>query len=170
MKSLKLAAFYLLHWTWALSQNIVGGAGCLLMSLSGKHRRENFHGAVVTYVDTKKNFGGVSLGMFIFLNGRHSKENPGDGWTHDSRIHEFGHCVQSILLGPLYWVVVGLPSITWCSFPPLAKMHNTKATKHIYYKLYCEGWANLWGAAWTGEDFVTPEMLRGARYGKPWKK
>jgi len=169
MKTGKTALFGFLHWTWALSQNIVGGIGFLLLSLSGKQRHEKFHGAVVTYVDTKKLFGGVSLGMFIFVNGKHSKDNPDDGWTHDARIHEFGHCVQSILLGPLYWFVVGLPSIVWCSLPPFRKLHDTKATKHIYYKLYCEGWANVWGAAWTGERFVTEEMHRGGWFGKPWR-
>ncbi|MCL2299841.1 MAG: hypothetical protein FWC27_06815, partial [Firmicutes bacterium] len=106
MKSFKLIVFYLLHWTWALSQNIAGGIGFLL--LLGKCRHERFHGAVVTYVSAK-NFGGVSLGMFIFMN-----PDRNEGWVHDTRIHEFGHCVQSILLGPLYWLVVALPSILWC--------------------------------------------------------
>jgi len=170
MKKFKLALFYLLHWTWALSQNIVGGIGCLLLARSGKHRRINYHGAIVTYVDTKKSFGGVSIGMFVFINGKYIKENPDDGWTHDSRIHEFGHCVQSILLGPLYWIVIALPSIIWCNLPYFAKMHDTKATKHVYYKAYCEGWANVWGAAWTGEDFVTEQLLKGGRYGKAWVK
>ena len=170
MKTLKTLLFWILHWTWALSQNIVGGIGFLLLAASGKHRHENYHGAVLTYVNTKKGFGGVSLGMFIFVNGKYIAKNPDDGWTHDSRIHEMGHCVQSILLGPLYWLVVALPSVIWCNLPVFKKMHDTKATKHVYYRLYCEGWANVWGAAWTGEDFVTAEMMRGGRYGKPWVK
>ena len=162
MKTFKPALFYLLQWTWALSQNIVGGIGHLL--LRGKYRHERFHGAVVTYVEAK-NFGGVSIGMFVFMN-----PARGEDWVHDTRIHEFGHCVQSLLLGPLYWLVVALPSIVWCNFPAFAKLHNTKATKHVYYKLYCETWANVWGAAWTGEDFVTDELIRGAWFGRPWKR
>lgn len=165
MKNIKLVVFYFLQWTWAITQNIAGGIACLVMSLSGKHRRENYNGAVITYVDTKKSFGGVSIGMFVFVNG-----TKDEAWTHDCRIHEFGHCIQSLLLGPLYWIVVALPSVIWCNLPYFAKMHGTPDTKHIYYKLYCEGWANIWGAAWSGDDFVTAHMLKGARYGKPWHR
>jgi len=161
MKTFKLILFYLLHWTWALSQNIVGGIGCLLMALSGKHRRENFHGAVITYVNTKKRFGGVSLGMFIFM-----AADKNEGWIHDTRIHEFGHCVQSILLGPLYWIVVALPSILWCNLPTVVRWRKEKDVS--YYALYCEGWANVWGAAWTKENFITQEMKKRGRFGKAW--
>ena len=167
---MKNAVFYLLQWTWALSQNIVGGIGYLLLKRSDKHRQQKFHESMLTYVNTEKNFGGVSIGMFIFVNGKYIEKNPDDGWTHDTRIHEFGHCLQSLLLGPLYWLVVALPSIIWCNLPPFAKLHNTKATKHVYYKLYCETWANAWGAAWTGEAFVTDELIRGGWFGRPWKK
>ena len=165
MKTIKLIVFYLLQWTWGISQNIVGGLGWLLLALSGRHRRVMYHGAALTYVDTKKRFGGVSIGMFIFINGTKS-----EAWIHDSNIHEFGHCVQSIVLGPLYWIVVALPSMLWCNLPVFRKLHDTKATKHNYYRLYCEGWANVWGARWTGEEFVTDELKRGAWFGKPWKK
>ncbi|MCL2495370.1 MAG: hypothetical protein FWE98_06925 [Oscillospiraceae bacterium] len=160
MKSIKMAAYYLLQWTWALSQNLVGGIAYLL--LRGKYRHERFHGAVVTYVD-KKGFGGVSIGMFIFMS-----DGKNGGWAHDTRIHELGHCVQSILLGPLYWVVVGLPSFTWCNLPPIVRWRKEKDVS--YYALYCEGWANIWGAAWSGEDFVTEEMKKRGRYGRAWVK
>jgi len=166
MKTFKLTVFYLLQWTWALSQNLVGGIGCLLMALSGKHRREVFHGAVVTYVDTQKSFGGVSIGMFVFMNAKHVKANPQDGWTHDTRIHEFGHCVQSILLGPLFWIVVALPSILWCNIPAVVRWRKEKDVS--YYALYCEGWANVWGAGWSGKEFVTQEMQKRGRFGKAW--
>jgi len=158
MKTFKLVLFYLLHWTWALSQNLVGGIGFLL--LRGKHRHERFHGSIVTYVD-KEGFGGVSLGMFIFMN-----PSRNNGWLHDTRIHEFGHCVQSILLGPLYWLVVALPSILWCNLPSMVRRRKEKDIS--YYALYCEGWANVWGAAWSGEEFVTQEMLGRGRFGRKW--
>ncbi|MDR2753751.1 MAG: hypothetical protein LBB50_05535 [Oscillospiraceae bacterium] len=133
--------FYLLQWTWGLSQNLVGGIAYL--ALRRKYPHETFHGARVTYIEAP-NFGGVSIGMFIFMN-----PARGDDYTHDTRIHEFGHCVQSILLGPLYWLVVALPSVVWCNLPPLVRWR--KSHKISYYKLYCESWANAWGQAWTGE-------------------
>jgi len=158
---MKLFFFYLLQWTWGLSQNIVGGIGYL--ALRKKHRSESYHGARVMYIDTDKRFGGVSIGMFVFI-----KADAEAGWTHDTRIHEVGHCVQSILLGPLYWIVVALPSVLWCNLPVFRKHHNTRETSHNYYKLYCEGWANTWGVAWTGDDFISERTLKGAYYGKPW--
>ena len=158
---MKKALFYLLQWTWGISQNMVGLIGYLALH---KHRHEHYHGAVVTYVDTQnKHFGGVSLGMFVFINA-----NTTESYRHDTRIHETGHCIQSLLLGPLYWLAVALPSALWCNAPFFAKMHGTKETKYLYYKLYCEGWANIWGVAWTGEQFVSADMLKGGRYGKPW--
>ena len=160
MKIFKQIVFYLMQWTWALSQNLVGGIGWLL--LRKKYRWERFNGAVVTYVEAK-GFGGVSIGMFIFMNPAH-----GEGWAHDTRIHEFGHCVQSVLLGPLYWLVVALPSVIWCNLPPIVRWRKKKDVS--YYKLYCEGWANVWGTAWSGEDFVTDEMKKRGRYGKAWVK
>ena len=159
---MKLFFFYLLQWTWGLSQNIVGGIAYL--ALRKKHRSENYHGARVMYINTDKRFGGVSIGMFVFMKG-----NAEPGWTHDVRIHELGHCVQSIVLGPFYWLVVAIPSVVWCNLPVFAKMHNTPETKYLYYKVYCETWANAWGADWSGDDFVTPQLLKGGWFATPWE-
>jgi len=158
----KLFFFYLFQWTWGLSQNIVGGIAYL--ALRGKHHSENYHGTRITYVHTNKRFGGISIGMFVFI-----KANEDPKWTHDSRIHEAGHSVQSILLGPLYWIVVALPSILWCNLPVFRKHFNTKETEHNYYRLYCETWANMWGIKWTGDEFVSERTRKGMWFGKPWK-
>jgi hypothetical protein len=51
--------------------------------------------------------GGVSLGVFVFYNGRESR------WFYPrsgTREHEYGHTFQSRWLGPLYLPVVGVPS------------------------------------------------------------
>lgn len=36
--------------------------------------------------------------------------------------HEFGHSIQSLILGPFYLPCVGLPSLVWAGFPPVARM------------------------------------------------
>ncbi|MDR3313602.1 MAG: hypothetical protein LBS96_03995 [Oscillospiraceae bacterium] len=139
--------FYLIQFTWALPQNLAGGVGYL--ALRGKYPQERFHQGFVTYV-AKKGFGGVSLGCFIFM-------NPGRGAeaTHDTRVHEFGHCVQSLLLGVLYWPVIAIPSFLWCNLPVCIRYRKEKGVS--YYKLYTEGWANRWGTKWTKERFLTDE-------------
>lgn len=74
--------------------------------------------------------GAVTLGCYIFvgLNSEYRKTVK----------HELGHTIQSKMLGPLYLIVIGIPSITYCGlrriFPSLRKKN--------YYDFYTEKWAN----------------------------
>lgn len=79
----------------------------------------------------KRRHGGcVTLGDHIFLSPRVS----------DSTIlHEYGHTRQSLMLGPLYLIVIGIPSIIW------AAIHKKVAPGKSYYWLYTEKWANKLG-------------------------
>ena len=130
--------FYLIQWTWGLPVNLFGGVAYLL--LRKKYRHEKYKNAYITYIP--KNFGGLSTGQFIFM-----AEGRDEGWTNNTRIHEYGHTIQCLLLGPLYWFIVGLPSAVWCNcFGGYRKRHGVS-----YYKLYCESWANKWGQKWSGE-------------------
>ena len=158
---MKKVLFYFVQFTWGILQNLVGLIGFLLFS--GKYRHDRFHNAFVTYVDTDKPFGGISLGIFIFVNGKRSEE-----WLHDTRIHEYGHTIQSLVLGPMWPLVIALPSFIWCNFPPLCRYR--KENDVSYYALYCEGWANIWGSKASGQDFITEEMLTRGWFGKPWKR
>ena len=155
---MKKFLFYLVQFTWGLPQNLAGLIGFLL--LYRKSRHERFANAWITYVDTEQNFGGLSLGVFIFINGKKQ-----DGWLHDTRIHEYGHTIQSLVLGPVWFLVIGLPSIIWCNFPPIVRYR--KQYDVSYYTIYCEGWANLWGSRFSGENFETQELLQRGRFRKP---
>lgn len=74
--------------------------------------------------------GAVTLGNYVFvgLNSEYRKTVK----------HELGHTIQSKILGPLYLIVIGIPSITYCGlrriFPSLRKKN--------YYNFYTERWAN----------------------------
>lgn len=74
--------------------------------------------------------GAVTLGCYVFvgLNSEYRKTVK----------HELGHTIQSKVLGPLYLIVIGIPSITYCGlrriFPSLRKKN--------YYDFYTEKWAN----------------------------
>ncbi|MBR0121631.1 MAG: hypothetical protein IJM10_07580, partial [Clostridia bacterium] len=105
--------FYFLQFSWGIVQNLAGFIAFLVLAPTHKHER--FHNAVITYVNAK-GFGGLSMGMFIFMG-----TSKAEGWAHDTKIHEYGHSFQSILLGPLYLIVVGLPSSIWCNFPLFVK-------------------------------------------------
>ena len=144
VKGVSKLLFWILQWTWGLPVNLIGGIVYLL--LYPRCRHERFNNAFISYVPWK--FGGLSMGLFIFM-ADHGREP----WTRNTRIHEYGHTIQCLLLGPLYWVVIGLPSAVWCNFFEGYRKRNNVS----YYKLYCESWANKWGEKWsalkrTGED------------------
>ena len=93
--------------------------------------------------------------QWILLSGNPPKYSIIDSWyikkckTNDDILnlevtkHEaIGHGTQSRWLGPLYLIVIGLPSIIW------AALYGTKMfpyTKNGYYKFYTERWADKLG-------------------------
>lgn len=137
--------FYLIQFTWGLPQNLAG-AFWFLCCLRKPHSR--YHGAIVTRV-RKKNFsGGWTFGCFIFLTEPLSPRSE-----HDLLIHEYGHTVQSLILGPVWSFVIGLPSMLWCNLPMFQRLRREKGIP--YSRLYCEGWANRLGQQVTGERQIS---------------
>lgn len=127
--------FYLVQWTWGLTVNLAGGIAFLICTKIAGYRYQRFGYAYIVYVPWKG--GGLSLGLFIFMKDQHSNKK----WTYNTRIHEYGHTWQCLLLGPLYWIVIAIPSFIWCNcFAKYREKNNVS-----YYKLYCESWANSWG-------------------------
>lgn len=61
--------------------------------------------------------GAITLGCYVFV-GLNSE-------YRETVKHELGHTIQSKILGPLYLIVIGIPSITYCGlrrlFPSLRK-------------------------------------------------
>ncbi len=136
---LKDILFYLVQWTWGLPVNIVGGVAYIICTKILKLSHSKFGYANIVYVPW--NQGGLSMGCFIFMRANHESAE----WTYNTRIHEYGHTWQCLLLGPLYYLVVALPSVVWCNcFANYRKKNNVS-----YYKLYCEAWANAWGQKFT---------------------
>lgn len=137
LKGISRVLFYLIQFTWGLPVNLI--SGIIYLILKNKFRTERFENAFITYIPG--NWGGLSLGLFIFI-----ADGREDEWTKNTRIHEYGHTIQCLLLGPLYWIVVALPSAVWCNFFAGYRKRNNVS----YYKLYCESWANAWGQKWSG--------------------
>lgn len=131
--------YWLIQWTWGFPQSLIG----LIMSLmQGKCKRELYNGALITY--HSGNWGGISLGMFIIMNGHRPPI-----WTKGARVHEYGHTIQSLILGPLYLFIIGIPSFLWAN----SKKHNVLRDngQESYFDFYPEYWANSLGAKTTGE-------------------
>ena len=135
VKGLPRVLFYIIQWTWGLPVNIVGVIAYLFCTRILKYEKGKFGNAFIVYVPW--NAGGLSMGLFIFMKANHHSER----WSYNTRIHEYGHTWQCLLLGPLYYLVIAIPSVIWCNvFASYRKKNNIS-----YYKLYCEGWANNWG-------------------------
>ena len=96
------------------------------------------------------------MGMFIFTpcepaaddQSKHAQKER--AYCERVAIHEYGHTFQSLLLGPFYLFVIGLPSIVWAGSKRLSRMRREK---HIpYTRFYCERWASSWGEKVTKEE------------------
>ncbi len=138
---MKTLLWYLLQFTWGLPQNL-GGLIWFLIYLRRPHTR--WHGAVVTRIRRRNFSGGFTLGIFIFLTEPLSPRE-------EQRLlaHEYGHTVQSLYLGPVWSLAIGLPSMLWCNLPPFQRL---RARRNISYSaLYCEGWADRLGQKHTGK-------------------
>ncbi len=133
--------FYLLQFTWGLPVNLFGALAYLWFAVMGC-RQERFHLARITYAPSRLP-GGLSLGIFLFIAVKKERDTP-ENWTRANTIHEYGHTLQVLLLGPLYWFVIALPSVLWYALPAFAKYRRTRGVS--YYRLYSESWANQWGA------------------------
>ena len=140
-----------LHGTWGIIQST---AGFFLFLRYIKYPHSFYRGVIRTAWPMD---GGISLGMFIFTPplpekepAKHRTLGNGDPTTESRQkyceevaVHEFGHTFQSLILGPFYLLIVGLPSIVWANFPAIRKMRSKK--KMPYTWLFCEKWASLWG-------------------------
>lgn len=117
----------ILLYIWQLPQNIVGLAVIFLYgAIKGKC---NYKDSALWFV-TK--FGGVSLGRYIIIHANHA--------SNTSTIkHEYGHSIQSKILGPLYLFIIGIPS----GIHNL--LHQIGIAKGDYYKYWCEKWADRLG-------------------------
>ncbi len=130
MKGIRFAAYILVQCTWGLLQTLAGAA-VFMLSLSDPH--DFYHGCLRT---KKKMVGGVSLGLFIFVSGEGEE-------MEKMSVHEYGHTLQSLLLGPLYLPVIGVVSGLWCALPVFERLRREK---HIsYYACFTESWANVLG-------------------------
>lgn len=63
--------------------------------------------------------------------------------------HEYGHTIQSLILGPLYLIIIGIPSTLW-GFLPCCNVKR-KAKSISYFSFFTEKWANFFGEQVTGQ-------------------
>lgn len=118
-------------WIWGFPQNLVGIILASFFEMKAQIVRvEKYKDSEVFYINSKFS-GAVSLGMYIFIFSDYRD-------TRKIIMHEYGHSIQSKILGPLYLLVIGLPSIIWAG---LFEKYRNKH-KISYYSFFTEKWAN----------------------------
>ena len=115
---------YILLFIWQILQNIVGFIMWAYFKICGDVEPivKNKYSRVYR---SKYMSGGISLGCFAFVSNYSSTKK-------EVVMHEQGHMVDSKILGPLYLLIIGLPSLLNAAF---------EFTK-CYYSFYCEALAN----------------------------
>ena len=120
---------FFIECIWQLPQNLIGS---LYKEFISKDiiTRINYDASTHECYLTRGG-GGLTLGRFIFVN-QHFTD------LEETILHEIGHVKQSRILGPLYLIIIGIPSISWAGLrrliPALKKIN--------YYWFYTENWAN----------------------------
>lgn len=132
---MKRLLYIVWQYTWGLLQNLAGGTIYAFYRLRGCPHFA-YQGALAVIWPVRS--GSMSLGRFLFL---HESYRPGD---RALLAHEYGHTIQSLILGPLYLFVIGLPSLLWAGLPVFQRRRHDR---HVsYYSFYPEKWANALGA------------------------
>ena len=122
---------------WELPQNIIGALLFTFFRL--------FSDTIILDEDDSLEIfspmmrGAISLGNFRIYAYNYAFNSA--WYVQLVRRHEEGHRKQSKMLGPLYLIVIGLPSLIW------ATLHSTVGRLGAvdYYSLYTEKWADRLG-------------------------
>lgn len=128
---MKRLLYYLIQLTWGIIQTTLG---FIIFLIFIRNRHVIFNGAIAT---EWHRYDGLSLGLFIFV-----PENIEINKKYYIYKHEYGHTIQSLILGPLYLLIIGLPSLIWSKL-----YHNnmTRNNKNNYYDFFTERSANYFG-------------------------
>jgi hypothetical protein len=110
-------------FTWCLPQTLLGLTIQAFFKIKSRTKYK-----LATVVELDCNFG-VSLGKYILIGSGRK--------TEKTVMHEYGHTIQSFILGPLYLLAVGMPSVI--------RNIVTRFVEIDYYSGYPENWADKLG-------------------------
>ncbi|MBE6753975.1 MAG: hypothetical protein E7559_06475 [Ruminococcaceae bacterium] len=136
--------------TWGILQTLLG---FVMFILHFRCRHYTYHGAVITEWNVKSS---MSLGLFVFVTSEPFFAEKFEGQIEKAElsrrllVHEYGHTIQSLILGPLYLIVIGIPSTLW----GFLFGKKRKDEQIPYGAFFTEKWANRLGERVTGEKSI----------------
>lgn len=126
MKKILHSLAFIPLFIWQLPQNIIGIFFLLYFLIMGDLHFISYKKFCWAF-SSKYMLGGISLGNFAYVSTYNSKK------VAVIKHEQEGHTVDSKIWGPLYLLVIGLPSLMWAQFYDRNK---------CYYSFYTERWAN----------------------------
>lgn len=119
---------FIILFIWQLPQNIVA---IIMLPFIGKPKAISIANSCLSLTGSKMS-GGITLGSFIFLSERSAREP----YVIE---HEYGHVKDSHIFGPLYLLIIGIPSLLWAACYSCDKKYFKGRT---YYDFFTERRAN----------------------------
>ena len=150
------ALYIIIQSTWGILQTLLGFI-VFLFNINNKHYF--YHGAIVTETKSQSS---VSLGMFVFvtsnplLDKREVNKIPDEEMYNRLLVHEYGHTIQSLIFGPLYLIVMGIPSTLWGFLPFYQKKRDNGVS---YFSFFTERFANYLGEKVTKEKAMEEAII-----------
>ena len=133
--------YYFLTLTWGIITNILGALVALFFVAFGQASVSMYAGRFL--VSSYFLSSGCSLGNFIFA--------P-KSCSEDLLNHEVGHSLQNIFWGPLFLIVIGIPSFIRCQYficyRSLRNRFNNLQPLPDYDAIWFEGQATRWGTSY----------------------
>lgn len=124
----------IISWIWQLPQNI---CGIVWRNIKKENLITEVGNSMSESVNAKvylmRARGGVTLGKYIFISQAYQDQG-------EVIKHECGHVKQSKILGPLYLIIIGIPSILHATLNGC--IGCCEKHKEGYYHFYTEKWAN----------------------------
>lgn len=121
---------------WQLPQNIIGATCSIRYAFHDTYLSKKGKPIFVYFKPWYKS--AISLGDTIIMDTKYHTASV--QVLYNSVHHEYGHQIQSKILGPLYLILIGLPSLIGNLV-----FRSFNIPKKYYYKLPWEWWADKLG-------------------------
>jgi hypothetical protein len=124
--------YYLIHWTWGFITSFIGLCVYIPSKLLGCKTYRYRKAICIVWPGS---FGGCELGMF-FVRGEHNESVCA---------HEYGHSIQTLVLGPLMLFIISIPSCIRYWYRKGYKKVTKQPCKTGYDDIWFEGQATKLG-------------------------
>lgn len=140
---IKRILFYIVSFTWGALMSVIGLLALFFTLPFGEFKI--YHGRICKRIGRNRYWGGLELGCFFFVS------------TFDDEylmMHEAGHGIQNCLFGPLFPIVVGIPSAVRYWYREIKVRKNPGIQLPDYYSIWFEKQASDWGAKYIVTDRI----------------